>query len=480
MKYLYQLFVLLILLGASSCGSSRYYTQSNNSQDDSPQPDITYQQFYNDLSPYGNWVDYPQYGYVWIPGVAGFRPYYTNGYWVYTDYGWTWASNYSWGWAPFHYGRWINDISYGWMWVPGNEWAPAWVSWRSGGDYYGWAPLAPGMNINLSAGSIPADDWAFVPRGYINNQRINNYYVDRSRNVTIINNTTIINNNTTVINNSRVRPAYNPGPSVTEVETVSRTKIRKINVMESNKPGKAQIINNSISVYRPAVKQEPTNSTNIRPSRVTDIREMNHDNRTNANNQSNPPVREFPKDQTPSIKRNEPPARNTPATTPDKNTTPERVLPNNQQHPQINRNEAPVNSSPSSKPDRNKAPVRKIQNNTEAPPVQPNRNQQQPNEILRNSQPVNNNSEPTPQRNIERSPDTRSQNNTRRNTTSKAPVRPGNTGAEKNQTIQRTVVRQKTNLHQSNQKIEKEDKEAKMKGPVRKATGQPQDEKKDN
>ena len=125
-------------------------------------------------------------------------------------------SNYNWGWAPFHYGRWMNDRMYGWMWVPGYEWAPAWVSWRGGGDYYGWAPLGPHMGINISVGSIPYDYWAFVPRRYINSPRINNYYVNQSRNVTIINNTTIINNNTTVVNNNNKghRPAYNPGPSV--------------------------------------------------------------------------------------------------------------------------------------------------------------------------------------------------------------------------------------------------------------------------
>src|SRR2546423_9736807 len=27
--------------------------------------------------------------------------------------------------------------------VPGDEWAPAWVSWRSSKDYVGWAPLPP-------------------------------------------------------------------------------------------------------------------------------------------------------------------------------------------------------------------------------------------------------------------------------------------------------------------------------------------------
>ena len=85
---------------------------------------INFQVFYDDLSPYGNWIESPDYGYVWRPRINGFTPYSTNGYWVLTDYGWTWVSGYSWGWAPFHYGRWYYDPFHGYVWVPGYEWGP--------------------------------------------------------------------------------------------------------------------------------------------------------------------------------------------------------------------------------------------------------------------------------------------------------------------------------------------------------------------
>ena len=39
--------------------------------------------------------------------------------------------------------------AYGWYWVPGYEWAPAWVAWRNNNDYYGWAPLSPGLNVSV-------------------------------------------------------------------------------------------------------------------------------------------------------------------------------------------------------------------------------------------------------------------------------------------------------------------------------------------
>src|SRR6266404_3075854 len=99
------------------------------------------------LSPYGEWVSVGRYGECWRPHHVArtWRPY-TIGYWVYTDYGWTWVSEEDWGWATYHYGRWIDDPDDGWLWVPGNRWAPAYVAWRYGDGWIGWAPLPPGVD----------------------------------------------------------------------------------------------------------------------------------------------------------------------------------------------------------------------------------------------------------------------------------------------------------------------------------------------
>src|SRR5204863_8604644 len=82
---------------------------------------VTYQTFYDDLSPYGEWIDNPEYGYVWSPDMGpDFRPYSSGGHWVWSDeYDWMWVSDYDWGWATFHYGRWFYDPYYGWLWLPG-------------------------------------------------------------------------------------------------------------------------------------------------------------------------------------------------------------------------------------------------------------------------------------------------------------------------------------------------------------------------
>jgi len=405
----------MIVIAISSCSSTRYYPSNTDgySQNYDQQQMITYQQFYNDLTPYGDWIDYGNYGYAWVPYQANFRPYYTNGYWVYTSYGWTWVSNYNWGWAPFHYGRWIDDMRYGWVWIPGYEWAPAWVTWRGGGDYYGWAPLAPGMDINMTAGSIPYHDWTFVPRHYINSQRINNYYVNQSRNYIIINNTTIINN-TNIINNQSNgarRASYYAGPPVREVEQTTGTRIRRYNLVTTNRPQATQVSSSSVRVFRPGVTQQPANS-NPRPEKVKSLDEIRATHSA--------PVREFPKDQTPQVIKDEPPVRNNePSIAPERNnnnTTPTRVFPKTNENPpaenrpvapdENNRNIPPANNRLDENSSPNNPPVRTFPNNPTPPAPEkpqeheirkaaPANNQPQVN-VQQNNKPVRTFSNPQP------------------------------------------------------------------------------------
>ena len=100
--------------------------------------------FEEGLSPYGRWVDSSEYGRVWVPSDTGpdWQPY-TDGRWVDTDLGWSFASIVPWGWAVFHYGRWGFGLGLGWFWVPGFVWAPAWVSWRYYPGFVCWSPFAP-------------------------------------------------------------------------------------------------------------------------------------------------------------------------------------------------------------------------------------------------------------------------------------------------------------------------------------------------
>src|SRR5690606_12187216 len=208
---------------------------------------IGYQDFYDDLAPYGQWFNDPQYGYVWTPHGVGnnFRPYYTNGYWAMTEYGNMWMSNYAWGWAPFHYGRWALT-NYGWVWIPGNEWGPAWVTWRQGGGYYGWAPMGPGISINISFGNsyyAPDPWWTFIPCNYIYNRGFHRYHNPR-RNNTYIHNTTIINN---TYYDNRSRNTYVTGPRRNEVERVTGRRVDVYQVNNRSRAGRHERKGNAVS-----------------------------------------------------------------------------------------------------------------------------------------------------------------------------------------------------------------------------------------
>lgn len=235
---------------------------------------ISDQDFYDELAPYGTWVSDPQYGDVWIPDVAeDFRPYQTQGHWVLTEYGNTWVSAYPWGWATFHYGRWRYDDFYGWEWIPGNEWAPAWVSWRHGSGYYGWAPLMPGMSIGLSVGSnyrVPDSYWAFAPEAYINRPNVYNYYVPHTRLGSIIRNTTTVNY--TYSSGGR---QYIAGPRAVDIERYTHQRPRVYSINNASRPGTMNVQNNTVSMFRPAVRRTP----DARPQRVVDA---------NAYKQQNP------------------------------------------------------------------------------------------------------------------------------------------------------------------------------------------------
>jgi hypothetical protein len=143
---------------------------------------VDFNTFYQQLSPYGQWLNVPRYGRVWSYNEPGFRPYATNGQWEDTDEGWYWNSDYAWGAIPFHYGRWEQDPYYGWIWIPGYDYAPAWVVWSQAGDCYGWAPLGFGLDINVSFGRIPSNRWMYASVGNITRPRIDRYCVPYGRN----------------------------------------------------------------------------------------------------------------------------------------------------------------------------------------------------------------------------------------------------------------------------------------------------------
>lgn len=236
-------------------------------------PYVSFQVFYDQLSPYGQWVDYSNYGYVWLPNAGpGFFPYSTGGRWIMTEYGWTWLSDYSWGWAPFHYGRWDYDSFYGWFWVPDNIWGPAWVTWRRSGSYYGWAPMGPGMNINMSYGmgyNNYNNHWTFVRERYFGRSNLHRYYASQSDYGMLVTNSTVINN--TYIDNSR-QTTYVSGPNRTDVQQTTGRRVTSYSIQENNVPGQS-LSNGQYRTYRPQVMKNSDSEQVVKPLKVTTLQE---------------------------------------------------------------------------------------------------------------------------------------------------------------------------------------------------------------
>ncbi len=236
---------------ARSTSSTRSTRETRESSDEGGDYNI----FYTKLEPYGDWRETSDYGYVWQPREAersrNWHPY-TDGRWVYTDVGWTWVSEERFGWATYHYGRWTRLRGIGWVWVPGNEWAPAWVSWRKSDEYVGWAPLPPEARFDRRQGihnwadnyyDIGPDQYRFVATREFGNREMGHTIVPRERNVTIINQTTNVTNitysNTTVVNN---------GPSYDELRTRSQQPIERLRLERDVN------INLNVEVGRPVVR----------------------------------------------------------------------------------------------------------------------------------------------------------------------------------------------------------------------------------
>jgi len=262
------IFLLLVFLSLQS-------TQKCSAQEEGY---VDNEIFYNELSPYGQWMDYPGLGQVWLPDAGSdFVPYSTNGHWILTNYGWTWVSDYDWGWAPFHYGRWDYENRYGWMWIPGYDWGPSWVSWRYYDGYYGWAPMGSGLSINISFGrqyNNPNDHWIFVRDRDFNRSNLRNYIVRDNNRAEILRNSQVIRRQ---VYDSRQQRNYISGPSRDDIQRSTGKRFNPIMVRDNDKPGQS-LSNNEFRIYRPKAGNTQTRTTSSR-----DVQQRNQN--TPANNQ---------------------------------------------------------------------------------------------------------------------------------------------------------------------------------------------------
>lgn len=353
---------------------------------------VSFQLFYDELSPYGDWVDNSDYGYVWVPNAgSGFRPYATNGYWIYTIEGWTWVSNYSWGWAPFHYGRWYDDPYYGPVWIPGNDWGPGWVTWRRSSGYYGWTPLGPGINISISFGrenDVPANRWTFVRNRNFGRTNMNRYYVNASQNESIYRRSSAISNTRTDRNR---RVSYNAGPERKEAEKRAGKTFNPVAINETNKPG-MRVETNRVRVYRPDVRQESNTGPKPAPKLVKerkDIPQRNRRTEETIKQRTPEPVKVQPPLPERTREPNRQPVMNRPVKQPERVMPPQRTTqpdkPRIIQPPRVPQPERPPqrNREPVKQPERTTQPERKTPPQRSVQPVRqqpslPQRTEPQP------------------------------------------------------------------------------------------------------
>jgi hypothetical protein len=250
-----------------------------------PPAEVNY--FYNGLAPYGTWVALNGVGWCWQPRVVlvnhGWRPYCDSGHWVNSDCGWYWQSDYSWGWAPFHYGRWQMHNRCGWVWVPDTVWAPAWVIWRTSGDYCGWAPVPPHAVFDLNFGwtfngahvglgfdfGLKSDCFTFVANHDFTHHDLERRHLAATEVKQVYSQTTVINS--FAVNN---RMIVNRGIPVDRISAATHSEVRKVAIRDvpavaGQPPPTRGVENGTPVVYRPLLHR-PATAINVAAQKIDD------------------------------------------------------------------------------------------------------------------------------------------------------------------------------------------------------------------
>ncbi len=135
-----------------------------------PEAVVYFAQKYSNM--HGEWVWNSLYGFVWKPNYSrkypggDWQPY-VYGNWSAFDNQLFWVPAEPWGWVPYHLGVWLWDKDVGWMWLPGDAFAPAWVTWEFFAGYYMWKPWSLYDwyygSLSYSRYDYSGNPWAFYP-----------------------------------------------------------------------------------------------------------------------------------------------------------------------------------------------------------------------------------------------------------------------------------------------------------------------------
>ncbi len=283
---------------------------NNYKETDEDLTTVDYKQFYDLLSPHGEWIQVPENEigikpktdhnasakksplsgllgvkdakaddfnmgmiFVWKPSpdagvvlTAGSSPAYvpyTNGQWVYTDQGWYFRAPTPWEETIHHYGRWVYSPAEGWIWVPGRVWAPAWVDWRENDDYVSWAPLPPSTYIDddqIYEPAIDYNDYIIVERRhfidpYVYRYNVCDYYTGSGISASILIGTPglIVSNNIII----------NRGPDLHYIETSCGRTIEAVNIFHTRNMRDVFYRDNEFNVYTPRFRRFENKNGNI-------------------------------------------------------------------------------------------------------------------------------------------------------------------------------------------------------------------------
>lgn len=115
------------------------------------------------INPYGTWA---KVGDKWAFTPLDHAVPYTNGRWLYSEYGWMWKGNSPHSWVTEHFGYWKRGADKVWSWYPGPHWLPQIVEIRASPAGIGWRSAEVDSDGNFV--EAPADrftktdEWTFV------------------------------------------------------------------------------------------------------------------------------------------------------------------------------------------------------------------------------------------------------------------------------------------------------------------------------
>lgn len=144
------------------------------------------------------------------------------------------------------------------------------MSWRNGGAYIGWAPLPPDVEFVFGEGirtlpyPIPDMFWVFVDGRYFLHTGIHSYVLPVERNYTIVR-TTITKTN--IMDRDRV--IMNQGIDVETVSQLTKTKVSKFELIDSNEPHTAMVRSGEVQVHRPRIRE----NERVTPRTVLNVKE---------------------------------------------------------------------------------------------------------------------------------------------------------------------------------------------------------------